>query len=457
MASTRTTPRPSTSYSCLECGAAASKWVGRCESCGEWNTVVEEPSGDVDVAVPTSPATPITDVRCDDARPRATGVGEFDRVLGGGLVAGSVTLIGGEPGVGKSTLLLQVAAEATRRGGTALYLSGEESASQVARRARRIAADHGGVHVAGVTDLPSIIGHLRTLAPDVAVVDSIQTVVDPALSSAPGSVAQVRHCAHQLVGEARARGAAIVLVGHVTKEGAIAGPRVLEHVVDTVLSFDGDRHHILRLLRCVKHRFGSTHDVGVMAMGDDGLTGVDDPSELFLADRRGSVPGSVVVPIMDGHRPLLVEVQALLTEGGGGTPRRSSSGVDHGRLALLLAVIDARLGLSVMRLDTFAMAVGGARATEPGADLGLGLAIISAITGRSLPSRTVVCGEVGLGGELRSVSGIERRVAEAARLGFDTAVVPASAPDSRSGIALVRMSTLLEAAEALGLRRHETT
>lgn len=456
MTTIRSTKPPATRFVCVDCGAATPKWLGRCESCGEWNTVVEEPIASV-TALPVAPpsgsdvARPLTEISLDDADPTPTGVGEFDRVLGGGLVPGSVTLIGGEPGVGKSTLLLQVAAALAAGGGRVLYVSGEESAAQVARRARRIGADHPSVALAGATELGAVIGQLRHESPQLAVIDSIQTLFDPSLSSAPGSVAQVRHCAHQLVGEAHRSGVAIVLVGHVTKEGALAGPRVLEHVVDTVVSFDGDRHHVLRLLRCTKHRFGSTQEVGVLTMGERGLLPIDDPSGLFLADRRGGVPGSAVVPILDGQRPLLVEVQALLVDGGGGTPRRSSSGVDHGRLSLLLAVINSRLEMPVMKLDAFAMAVGGARATEPGADLALGLAIISSHRGVAVPEGVVACAEVGLGGELRGVSGIERRVAEAARLGFSTAIVPRSAPDTSSPITLVRVPTLLDACDALGL------
>ena len=454
MAVTSSQSRRKTRYACLECGTGAPKWSGRCDGCGEWNTIVEEPvdADPVVVVAPTTPARPITEVSSLDASPVPTGIAEFDRVLGGGLVPGSVTLVGGEPGVGKSTLLLQVLAQPARQGSTVLYLSAEESTQQVRRRAERLGALHERLYLAAETDLARVLGHVDQLAPSVIVVDSIQTVFDPDLSSAPGSVGQVRQCAHRLVRLAKERNIAVILVGHVTKEGALAGPRVLEHVVDTVLSFEGDRHHTLRVVRATKHRFGSTQELGLFAMGESGLEAVADPSEMFLADRRPGIAGSVIVPTLEGHRPLVVELQALVAASGGGHPRRSVTGVDPGRVGLLLAVIERRVDLPVLGLDTYAMAVGGARVTEPGADLGLALAIVSSLTGVAVPADAVACGEVGLGGELRSVGGIERRLAECARLGFRRAVVPRSTPELNVDLEVLRVPTVDAAIQLLGLR-----
>jgi len=451
--STSSTSRRKSRYACIECGTATPKWSGRCDGCGEWNTVVEEPvdADPIAIVAPSTPARPITEVSSLDAGPVPTGIAEFDRVLGGGLVPGSVTLVGGEPGVGKSTLLLQLLAQPAERGATVLYLSAEESTQQVRRRAERLGALQPRLYLAAETNLAHVLGHIDELSPSIVVVDSIQTVFDPDLTSAPGSVGQVRQCAHRLVTLAKARDIAVVLVGHVTKEGSLAGPRVLEHVVDTVLSFEGDRHHSLRLVRATKHRFGSTQELGLFSMGEGGLEAVADPSEMFLADRRPAIPGSVVVPTIEGHRPLVVEVQALLAKGGD-HPRRSVSGVDAGRLGLLLAVLERRVGLPVSGLDAYAMAVGGARVTEPGADLGLALAITSSVTNQALPADVVACGEVGLGGELRSVGGIERRLAESARLGFRRAVVPRSTPDVAVDIEVLRVPSVEVAIQLLGLR-----
>ncbi len=384
-------------------------------------------------------------------RPVPTAVGELDRVLAGGLVPGSVTLVGGEPGIGKSTLLLQAAAGAAGAGATTLYLTAEESAAQVRGRAARIGALPRSLWLASETDLPTVIGHLDQVGPSLVVIDSIQTLHDPSLSSAPGSVAQVRECAHRLVAEARARNVAVVLVGHVTKDGGLAGPRVLEHLVDTVLSFDGDRHHALRLLRAVKHRYGGTGELGVFEMTDRGLVGVDDPSAMFLADRRAGEAGSVVVPVLDGGRPLMVEVQALLASSPLPTPRRQAQGVDSGRLGMLLAVLEQRVGLSVTGMDVWVTVAGGVRATEPAVDLGIALAVASAGADIAVPADVVVCGEVGLAGELRQVGRLDRRMAEAARLGFDRVVVPTTAPEPPSGCRALRAAGLAQAIAAVGL------
>jgi DNA repair protein RadA/Sms len=439
-----------TVHRCTACGAESLRWVGRCPGCGEWNTLVEEPVGEPGAAVawvaPREPAIPILEV--DTARWAATptGVGELDRVLGGGLVPGSVTLVGGEPGIGKSTLLTQVAG--SMAGGASspvLYVAAEESAQQVRARAERLGALVGGLWLASESSLPAIVGHLDAVRPRLLIVDSVQAIAEPGLGSAPGTVGQVRECAARLVHEAKERDIAVVLVGHVTKDGGLAGPRVLEHVVDTVLSFEGDRHHALRLLRAVKHRFGSTAELGLFEMAERGLVGVPDPSGLFLADRRPGATGSAVVPIMDGSRPLLVEVQALVAVAAAPQARRSAQGLDSGRLALLLAVLEKRLGLGFQRRDVFALAAGGVKVADPGADLALALALVSSATDQPIPPRMVACAEVGLAGELRQVSHTSRRLAEAARLGFETVILPRSAPEPPAGLVALRAEHLSEA------------
>jgi DNA repair protein RadA/Sms len=355
-------------------------------------------------------------------------------------------VLGGEPGVGKSTLLLQALAAVAGAGGRpCLYVTAEESARQVALRAERLGIGAPALWLVAETSLPHVVAHVDALGPDVLVVDSIQTVHDPDLGSAPASVGQVRGCAQRLVVEAKARGMSVVLVGHVTKDGNLAGPRVLEHLVDTVLAFEGDRHHALRMLRAVKHRFGSTHELGLFEMGERGLAGVPDPSALFLADRQPGVPGSVVAPVLDGQRPLLVEVQALVVPSTAPAPRRTAQGVDGGRLAQVLAVLDRHAGLDVGRADVHVAVAGGVRVQEPGADLAVALAVASSATGRPLPSDLVTCGEIGLGGELRQVHRTERRLAEAARLGFARAVVPRSAPEAPAGMVLSRAASIADA------------
>ncbi|HEX2192395.1 MAG TPA: DNA repair protein RadA [Acidimicrobiales bacterium] len=445
--------RVKTVHRCQECGAGAARWAGRCGACGAWNSLVEEleqPSGR-ETGRRAARAVPLAEVVADRSGARPTGVPELDRVLGGGLLPGSVTLVGGEPGIGKSTLLLQLLAAVAVGGGRALLVSAEESAEQVRLRAERLEATAANVWVLSETELSGVLTAVDEVAPTLLAVDSIQTVFDAELDSAPGSVAQVRHCAHRLVQVAKGRDLATVLVGHVTKEGALAGPRVLEHVVDTVLSFEGDRHHALRLLRAVKHRFGATGDLGVFEMGDAGLTAVPDAAALFLADRRPGVPGSAVVPALEGRRPLLVEVQALVAAKQLAVPRRSAEGVDAGRLALIAAVLHQRSGVRVAERDVYALAAGGVRVVEPAADLALALAVASAHSGVALPGDTVACGEIGLGGELRRPGQLDRRLAEAGRLGFLRAVIPTSAPDPPPGMAAIRAATLTEAVATLGL------
>ena len=437
---------------CTECGTSHPKWAGRCPSCGAWNTLVEEAaSGRSGRAGVAATARPITEIVAADARPVSTGLPELDRVLGGGLVPGSVTVVGGEPGIGKSTLLLQVAAARARAGAPVLYVSGEESGAQVRDRAGRLGAMEPALWLLSETHVSAVVSAIEELSPALVVVDSIQTLVDPDVASSPGSVTQVRDTAHRLVQEAKQRDVAVVLIGHVTKDGSLAGPRVLEHVVDTVLSFEGDRHHALRLLRAVKHRYGPTSELGLFEMAESGLAGVADASRLFLSDRVMGIPGSVVVPTLEGHRPLLVEVQALVVPSPLPTPRRSAQGFDQGRLALLVAVLSNRVGLPFVDRDVYASVVGGVRLGEPGSDLGICLALASALASIAVPGDLIACGEVGLGGELRQVTQTPRRLAEAARLGFRRAIVPASAPDAAGDLELVRVTSVAEAVRAAGL------
>lgn len=455
--------RTRTHHRCTDCGATTPQWVGRCPGCGEWSTLVEEAVAASAPEAPdwagwgageaTAPARPSTDGSEVAVAPLATGVDELDRVLSGGLVPGSVTLLGGAPGAGKSTLVLQASAALARQGARVLYVCAEESPSQVRDRARRLGATDDNLWLVGESLVPRVLDVVDEVKPDVLVVDSAQSVADPQVSSTPGSATQVREVAQRLVREAKSRDLAVVLIGHVTKDGALAGPRVLEHVVDTVLELDGDRHHALRLLRAIKHRFGSTSELGLFQLGEQGLDGVPDPSGLFLADRLPGVAGSTVVPTIEGHRPLLVELQALVTPSKLPEPRRSTSGLDRGRVALLLAVLAQRGHIDVGSSDVYTLAAGGVRVTEPGADLALALAVASAVRQVTVPADVVACGEMGLGGEVRTVASIERRLSEAARLGFTRAVVPASAPDPPKGIVALRVRSLSEALAAFHLDR----
>jgi len=439
-------------HRCSECGATHAKWTGQCNVCQSWNTLVEDVEGPglSGVALPIgAAAVPISDVSIATTSPTPTGMGELDRVLGDGVVPGSVTLLGGEPGIGKSTLLLQLLASWP---GRTLYVSAEESAQQVRLRAERLGALSPELWLLAETAMPHIVSAIEEVRPSLVVVDSIQTVAEPELGSAPGSVVQVRGCAARLVHEAKTRGLPVVMVGHVTKDGSLAGPRTLEHIVDVVLSFEGDRHHSLRLLRAVKNRYGPTTELGLFEMVGEGLVGVPDASRLFLTDRRAGVAGSAVLPTLQGHRPLLVEVQALTAATTtGAPPRRSAQGIDQGRLALLLAVLDRRAHVTTSTTEVYASAVGGVRLAEPGADLALCLAIVSAITGRPLPADLVVFGEVGLAGEIRQVPHAQRRLSEAARLGFTRAIVPANSPNGVELITLARVSTVSEALSAAGV------
>jgi DNA repair protein RadA/Sms len=416
-------------YVCSECGGTSPRWLGKCPSCGAWNTLdeaVAEAAG-AGKAHRFQPVTTLAQIDAADVERTPTGQEELDRVLGGGVVPGGVTLIGGDPGIGKSTLLLQ-AADALSQRMKVLYVSGEESGAQVALRARRLGLDGARVRVMAEIHLERILATLETEAPAFCVIDSIQTLYSDALTSAPGSVAQVRECAAQLTRAAKARGIAVVLVGHVTKEGAIAGPRVLEHIVDTVLYFEGDTHSSFRLVRAIKNRFGAVNEIGVFAMTERGLKGVTNPSAIFLSTHGEPVPGSCVLVTLEGTRPLLVEIQALV-DSGGPSPRRLSVGLDRDRLAMLLAVLHRHAGVACMDQDVFVNAVGGVRISEPAADLAVLLSIQGSLRGKALPRGFIAFGEVGLAGEVRPAPRGQERLKEAAKLGFSIALVPkANAP-----------------------------
>jgi DNA repair protein RadA/Sms len=424
--------REKSEYSCSECGATSPKWLGKCPGCGAWNTLVEgvaESAGRhrFQALAKSAPVTTLAEIEASDVMRTPTGQEELDRVLGGGIVQGGVVLIGGDPGIGKSTLLLQ-AADALSQRMKVLYVSGEESGAQTALRARRLGLDGSKVRVLAEIQLEKILATLETEAPAFCVIDSIQTLYSDQLTSAPGSVAQVRECAAQLTRTAKARGISVVLVGHVTKEGSLAGPRVLEHIVDTVLYFEGDTHSSFRLVRAIKNRFGAVNEIGVFAMTERGLKGVSNPSAIFLSTHGEPVPGACVLVTLEGTRPLLVEVQALV-DSGGPSPRRLSVGLDRDRLAMLLAVLHRHAGVACLDQDVFVNAVGGVRISEPAADLAVMLAIQGSLRGRPLPRGFFAFGEVGLAGEVRPAPRGQERLKEAAKLGFSIALVPkANAP-----------------------------
>jgi DNA repair protein RadA/Sms len=442
-------------YACTECGAQQPRWLGRCPECGGWSTLVEERAAPDSeprelVARESGAAKPRRLAEIDaDAVPRLeTGIAELDRVLGGGLVPGSVVLLAGEPGVGKSTLALQLAA-GLRGSRPVLYVAGEESPEQIRLRADRLPSLPETLVVLAETCVESLAEPWRELQPQLVLVDSVQTLRSERVESAPGSVAQVRECAALLAATAKAHGTALVLVGHVTKEGAIAGPRVLEHLVDVVLALEGDGFHAFRLLRAHKNRFGSTQEIGAFHMGGTGLEAVPNPSELFLAERRAGAPGSCIVPWLEGSRPMLVEIQALVAPAGYGTARRTAIGVDDARLALLLAVLDRRAHVDLLSHDVYVNAVGGVRIREPGADLALALALASSRLDLALPADAAACGEVGLGGEIRRVARLDARVAEAARLGFRRLLIPAGAQGALTAPRGARLVPVADLADAV--------
>ncbi|MGA1034028.1 MAG: DNA repair protein RadA [Ilumatobacteraceae bacterium] len=452
--------RARTVHVCTECGTSHPKWAGQCAGCGEWNTLVEEmvssglatedhgPRATRPTSGDARPPQRLDDVAATEGATQPTGIPELDQVLSGGFVPGSVTLMGGEPGIGKSTLLLQVARTWQ---GSVLYVCAEESAQQVRHRAERLGAIRPDVWLLAETGRGDSAAAVDEIDPSLIIVDSIQTVLDPSVGSTPGSVTQVRACAQFLTSIAKRREIPVVMVGHVTKDGDLAGPRVLEHLVDTVLSFEGDRHHSLRLVRAVKHRFGSTNELSVFEMGDSGLRPVSDPSELFLSDRRAGVAGSAVVPTLEGRRPVVIEIQALTHASAGGIAARRTTGVDTSRLAMILAVLARHAGLQSAQHDVYSSVVGGVRVSEPGLDLGIALALASSLLNRPLAADAAVFGEVGLGGEIRQVSHPERRLAEAARLGFTHVVAPARTPEGPAGLQVIRVGDIREALLVTGL------
>ncbi|PTX58144.1 DNA repair protein RadA/Sms [Melghirimyces profundicolus] len=420
-------------FACQECGYESPKWMGKCPGCGSWNTLVEE--RDIKGGRPAvrgrrgtgenRPAVPITEVGGVEEPRSDIGIRELNRVLGGGLVPGSLILVGGDPGIGKSTLLLQASHRLALRGMPILYVSGEESAEQTRLRADRLKALDSRLYVASETDLDAVEALVEEVSPRLLVIDSIQTIYLPDVTSAPGSVAQVRECTGRLMRLAKEKGVAVIIVGHVTKEGAIAGPRMLEHMVDCVLYFEGERHHTYRVLRAVKNRFGSTNEIGLFEMKSEGLSEVDNPSEMFLSERPAGVAGSAVTASMEGTRPVLIELQALVSPTSFATPKRMASGLDPNRVTMIMAVLEKRLGMFLQNQDAYVNVVGGVRLDEPAVDLAVAVSLASSFRDRPTRPKDVVIGEVGLTGEVRGVTRLENRVAEAANMGFRRVVVPA--------------------------------
>jgi DNA repair protein RadA/Sms len=447
-------PRPRSTWRCQQCGHAAPKWLGRCPDCGEFATFVEEAVPTTAPGAVAAPGTPrevtaLADVTVAPEDRFSTGIAEFDSVLGGGLVRGSVVLIGGEPGIGKSTLLLQAAGRLGASGSSVLYVCGEESVRQVRSRADRVGAS-AGIALLPEVDAAAIEATILAERPNVVIVDSIQTLFDPGLDGVPGSVGQVRATAARLVRLAKTNDVTLIVVGHVTKEGSIAGPRVLEHVVDTVLYFEGDADHAFRIVRAAKNRFGSVADIGIFEMGEDGLAEVGQPSGALLAERATGVPGSVVMATMEGSRPLLVELQVLVTPSYLQMPRRLAVGVDTARLLQVLAVLERRADLPFGSFDVYVSVAGGVRVTEPAVDLPLALALASARHDRALPHDAVTFGELGLTGEVRRVPHAAARFREAARMGFTRAVCPPGGTDGGAPLAVSAVRSLAEAIEAAG-------
>ena len=444
-----------TVYLCSACGYETPKWMGKCPGCGAWNTLEEQaPQVQAPVkAIKQRPGTGACALRLDEigeeqAERSTTGIAELDRVLGGGVVEGSLMLVGGDPGVGKSTLLLQASEHLAAAGSRVLYISGEESARQIKMRARRLGVKSENLLILSENAMDEAEKRWEEISPDDMIIDSIQTMYRPDMASAPGSVSQVRECASILMRMAKTTGCAVFLVGHVTKEGAIAGPRVLEHMVDVVLYFEGDRQHQYRILRAVKNRFGSVNEIGLFEMRENGMTAVENPSEMLLSERAKNVPGSCVLPAIEGSRPILVDVQSLTLQSAYGSARRTANGFDTGRLALLLAVLEKRAGVALLGQDVYINVAGGLELSEPAADLALCAAVASSVRERCVPADWAVMGEVGLAGEIRAISQIDRRIAECVRLGFTTCVIPRAnlrsvrAPE---GVRLYGVDTVAEA------------
>src|SRR5690349_16114831 len=450
-------------YHCSECGWEAAKWVGRCGECQAWGTLVERaaPKSRVQAGPVTQKAMPIGEIPIEDSQARSSGVPELDRVLGGGLVPGAAILLAGEPGVGKSTLLLEVAAQTARYRHRTLYLTGEESAAQVRLRADRTGGIQDELYLAAETDLGAVLGHVEEVKPTLLVIDSIQTISAADIDGVPGGVTQVKEVAAALIRMAKLRNITVVLVGHVTKDGSIAGPRVLEHLVDVVLHFEGDRSSRLRMVRAVKNRFGPVDEVGCFDLSAEGIVAITDPTGLFLDARHGPVAGTCVAVALEGRRPLLSEVQALVTHTSSERPRRTTSGVDPARVAMILAVLQQHAGIRLHQHDVFVSSVGGARLTEPRNDLAIALAIVSAHRGQSLGRQVVAVGELGLSGELRRVRDLDVRLAEAGRMGFRSAAVPAEATSTvgqsrlMDGLRVVDVDTIATALRMLGMTEED--
>ena len=446
-----------TQFFCQNCGHQSSKWLGKCPSCQQWHQFVEEEIRSGDPALRpglqlSEPPQSIDAIAADEKDRMTTGIAELDRVLGGGIVGGSAVLVGGDPGIGKSTLLLQMLHRLAEKGSKVLYISGEESAKQIKLRGRRIGAASPNLLILVEIDLENMVRHIESLAPQAVVIDSIQTVYSAALSSAPGSVGQVREASERLILLSKKTGIPVFLVGHVTKDGSIAGPKVLEHMVDTVLYFEGDSGHAYRIIRGMKNRFGPTNEIGVFEMRDDGLQVVSNPSAFFLSERPKGAPGSVVVPSMEGTRPILVEIQSLASPTNFGMPRRTAIGVDHNRVSLLVAVLDKICGLHLSNHDIFINVAGGIRVDEPAIDLGIVSAMASSFLDRPIDAKTVVFGEVGLTGEVRGISQMDIRIREAARMGFTRCILPMTrARDvaAGSGVDLLKIGSLRELLENL--------
>jgi DNA repair protein RadA/Sms len=447
-----------TVFSCQTCGYQTPKWMGKCPDCGEWQSFVEEiktaptqGSRRMLTSSQTKPV-PMDAIALDPEERLLTGIREFDRVLGGGLVSGSLVLIGGDPGIGKSTLMLQVLYGIAEKGSKVLYVSGEESERQMRIRSQRLSAVSPDLMVVSENDMESILLMAESVQPQVLVIDSIQTMFCSDLTSAPGSVTQVRESTMQLMLMAKKTGTPVFLVGHVTKDGAIAGPRLLEHMVDTVLYFEGDRNHVFRILRAVKNRFGSTNEIGVFEMNESGLNEVANPSAVFLSERPENVPGSVVTASMEGTRPILVELQALASSTSFGNPRRTILGIDHNRVALLVAVMEKKLGMHLMGHDIFINVAGGVKIEEPAVDMGIVAAVASSFLDRPIQKGTIILGEIGLTGEVRAIGHVETRVAEAKKMGFNRCLVPQSnlkRTTGMKGIKLIGVKTVSEAMENL--------
>src|ERR1700761_2714508 len=447
--------RSSPTFVCQSCGAVSSKWSGRCESCSGWNTITEEgapaPIGAGATKRLKGRRFALEDLKTEDKAPqrRVTGIAEFDRVTGGGIVPGSALLIGGDPGVGKSTLILQALASFARRGGSAVYISGEEAMAQVRLRAARMGVSDTPVALGAATNIEDILATLETAKhPDIVVIDSIQTIWTGALEAAPGTIAQVRTSSFDLVRYAKSTGAAVILVGHVTKDGQIAGPKAVEHLVDAVLYFEGERGHHFRVLRAVKNRFGATDEIGVFEMTGRGLSEVANPSALFLGERGGAAPGTGVFAGIEGTRPLLMEIQALVAAAGYGSPRRAVVGWDTGRLAMILAVLDARGGVGISASDVYLNVAGGLKVGEPAADLAAAAALVSSFGGEPLPRDSVFFGEISLSGDIRPVPQADARLKEAAKLGFKSAFVPAGTLKGQgaeaAGMALTEITSVVD-------------